>query len=212
MKRRTKSIDGRTTKGLRISAEVQERILQAYLELLHNGYPTPTANEIAKRAKLSVRVIFKHYTHLGLLRSTAIAQIANVSRSFFPQREASPEPTLEGRMRQFIARQTAMFEVIGPYRRAAALVENTDPAVAAMLKQVRAIAIAKIALALGSGLKSLSAARKRELLFALHTVCAWPAWETLRAHHGVSAPKARRIVTRAALAILRDAVGNSDPR
>jgi hypothetical protein len=53
----TKKIDGRTAKGLRIKQQVEQGILTAYIDLIREGIPTPTARETARRAHLSVRVI-----------------------------------------------------------------------------------------------------------------------------------------------------------
>jgi hypothetical protein len=67
----TKKIDGRTAKGLRIKQQIEQDIFTAYIDLIRRGTPTPTAREITRRAQLSVRVIFKHFTTLGELRYTA---------------------------------------------------------------------------------------------------------------------------------------------
>jgi len=199
------SVDGRTAKGLRIRAEMRERILAAYMSLMQQGVPTPTAREIAKRAKLSVRVIFKHFTDLTLLRQVAIERIPALSRTFFSDGPRANMSADEG-LRNFIGRQTAMFEVVAPFRRAASMVEYNDPFVAAVMRQVREAAVTDIANAIGPELKGLRGAQRRELLMILHTLCAWPSWEALRSHHGLPVPAARRIMTRAASAILCDAL------
>jgi len=54
-------------------------------------------------------------------------------------------------------------------------------------------------------LKALSNSDKRELLIALHMVCSWESWETLRAHYHMHPRRARKIITRAALTVLAKA-------
>jgi TetR/AcrR family transcriptional regulator of autoinduction and epiphytic fitness len=201
----TKSVDGRTVKGQRIRAQVRERILNAYVDLMREGLPAPTARQTAVRAGLSVRVIYKHFPDLSLLRSAAIGSIEALSTTFFgdhPVRSLGPEEAL----RDFIRKQTKMFETIAPFRRATAMIENRDPMVATVMTRVRAAAVREIATALGTALDPLSSTERRELLIALHTVCAWPSWETLRTHHRLSVPAARRILERIALRVLRDKI------
>jgi hypothetical protein len=166
--------------------------------------PTPTAKEIANRAELSVRVIFKHFTDLTVLRQTAIERIPALSRTFF---SPGPRPNVsaEEGLQNFVDRQTSMYEVIAPFRRAAAMVEYNDQFVAAVMRQVRDAAVEDIAAAIGPDLRRLPMTKRRELLMILHTSCAWPSWEALRSHHGLSTTVARRVMSRAAIAILRDA-------
>ena len=200
----TKKIDGRTAKGLRIKQQVEQGILTAYIDLIRAGIATPTASETARRAQLSVRVIFKHFVTLSELRFAAISRIEAHSRGFYAERIRYDEP-VERRLAQFIHRQTRMFEIITPFRRAALMVESSDPLVAAAMKRARQAAVHEIERALGPALKLLSPSQRRRLVTNLHVVCAWPSWETLRAHHGVSPLQARRLVTQIALSILRDA-------
>lgn len=201
---RERSVDGRTAKGLRIRAEMRERILAAYMSLMHDGVATPTAREIAKRAKLSVRVIFKHFTDLTMLRQTVIERIPAISQTFFSQGPRANVSADEG-LRNFIEHQTAMFEVIAPFRRAASMVEYNDPFVSAIMRQVRDAAVKDLANAIGPELKRLPLGQRRELLTILHVLCSWPSWEALRSHHGLMPPVARRIMLRGASAILHDA-------
>jgi AcrR family transcriptional regulator len=201
----TKKIDGRTAKGLRIKQQVEQNILTAYIDLIRAGIPTPTARETARRARLSLRVIFKHFRTLSELRFAAISRIEAQSRRFYAEPIRDDEP-VERRLEQFIHRQARMLEIITPFRRAALIVESIDPLVAAAMIRVRHAAVHEIERALGPTPKLLSPSERRRLVTNLHVVCAWPSWETLRAHHELSLLQARRLVTRMALSILRDGV------
>jgi AcrR family transcriptional regulator len=203
----TKKIDGRTAKGLRIKQQVEQGILSAYIDLIREGIPTPTARDTARRAHLSVRVIFKHFATLSELRFAAISRIEVQSRAFYAEQVRYNEP-VERRLEQFIHRQTRMFEIITPFRRAALMVESIDPLVASAMKRARHAAVHEIERTLGPALKLLSPSQGRWLVANLHVVCAWPSWETLRAHHGVSPLQTRRLMTQMALSILRDALSS----
>lgn len=198
-----KRIDGRTVKGLRIREQVRERILTAYIDLIRGGVPSPTAREAAKRAGLSLRVIFKHFSDLRALRLAAFNRIQAQSAKFFfekiPQRASAAE-----RLELFVEKHTRRLEYVTPIRRTAAMVERVDPDVAEAMRGARNAALRDLAKTLGPALVPFSRGEKRELLTALHMVCSWPSWETLRAHYRLHPGRARAIITRIALAVLAD--------
>src|SRR5207248_1408304 len=104
--------------------------------LIRAGDPTPTARETARRGHLSLRVIFKHFPTLSALRQAAIGEIEVRSQEFYAE-PVDYEVALERRIEKFVQRQTAMFEVVAPFRRAALMVEGIDPVVAAVMRRVR---------------------------------------------------------------------------
>jgi TetR/AcrR family transcriptional regulator of autoinduction and epiphytic fitness len=199
-----KRIDGRTVKGLRIREQIRERILSAYIALIGSGVPSPTARATAARAGLSLRVIFKHFPDLHALRLASFNRIQAQSVESFsaniPVRASAAK-----RLERFVLAQTRRLEYVTPLRRTAAMVESVDPDVAARLREVRNGAARDLAKSLGESLKSLSRGEKRALLTALHVVCSWPSWETLRAHYRLSPRRARAIMARVAQAVLAEA-------
>jgi AcrR family transcriptional regulator len=146
--------DGRTARGQLIKEEVREKILNAYIELLREGIPLPTARQIAKQARLSLRGIFKRFTDLGEGRATAIARIEARARSFFLQPIAGDMSAEQG-LRLFIAQQTRMFEEIAPFRRVGLRVEHTDPLAAIAARRIRAVAMRDIGRAVRPALSRL---------------------------------------------------------
>ena len=99
-----------------------------------------------------------------------------------------------------------MFEEIAPFRRLAVQVERTDPLAATAMKRLRAATMNDIRHAVRPALNRLPANQRRKLLLALHMVCAWPSWETLRWHQGLGRSATRDLITRSALAILNAAL------
>lgn len=202
---RVKPRDGRTVRAQLIKEKVREQILCGYVELLRSGTPFPTASQTAKKARLSRRVVFKHFADLNQLRAAAIERIATGSRSLF-QQPIDDDLSADRRLRMFIERQTRMLEEIAPFRRVALAVEHVDPLVAQVMQHVRANAVRDIEQAVHPALGGLSASERRNLLLALHMICAWPSWETLRSHHGLRPSTARALITRIALATLNSAL------
>ncbi len=200
--------DGRAVRGQQIKEEVREKILSRYIELLRAGTAFPTAAQIAKHAKLSRRVIFKRFADLGELRVVALERLLARSRSFF-LRPISGDLSAEQRLTSFIEQQTAMFEEFAPFRRVALFVEQTEPLAATTMKRARAAAVRDIERAVRPAIGGLSAGEKRKLLLALHMICAWPSWETLRTHHSLPPGAARALITRSALTVLDSALRNN---
>jgi len=50
---------------------------------------------------------------------------------------------------------------------------------------------------------ALPAGERREVLQALNVATAWTAWETLRAHNGLSESEARKVMARMVRALLQ---------
>jgi TetR/AcrR family transcriptional regulator, regulator of autoinduction and epiphytic fitness len=199
-----KRIDGRTTKGLRIRRQVHETILSAYMDLIRSGVPVPTASEIAERAGLSLRVIFKHFSDLRALRLESFNRFQALSSEFFsdpiPDRGSAAE-----RLELFVEKHTRRLEYVTPLHRTAAMVESVDPDVAAAMREARNAARFDLEKTLGPSLKHLSRGDKRLLLTKLHMVCSWNSWEFLRTHYQLSTRRACAVVTSVALTILAQA-------
>jgi TetR/AcrR family transcriptional regulator, regulator of autoinduction and epiphytic fitness len=198
---RKKRIDGRTLKGQRIRQEIRERILTAYIELISSGVPSPTARATAARAGLSLRVIFKHFPDLRALRLASLDRLQAQSREL-SSRTLPARASAAKRLERFVQAHTRRLEYVTPIRRTAAMVESVDPDVAARMREVRSGAARDLAESLGDSLNSLSRGERRALIMALHMVCSWPSWETLRSHYQLSPRRARAIMTRVALAVL----------
>ena len=199
-----KRIDGRTAKGLRIREQFREQILAAYIDLIRSGIPAPTAAEIAKRGRLSLRVVFKHFPDLRTLRLAAFTQIQQRSDEFF-SRDIPQIGSAEERLKIFIDRHLARLEYLTPIRRTAAMIESIDADAARALREARAAALLELKEHLGPTLKAFSPAERRKLLTRLHMVCSWEALEFLHRHYQVSASRARALISGTALAVLADA-------
>ena len=149
-------------------------------------------------------MIFKHFSDLRALRLAAFNRIQAQSAKFFfeeiPQRASAAE-----RLELFVQKHTRRLEYVTPIHRTAAMVERVDPDVAEAMRGARNAALRDLAKTLGPALVPFSRGEKRELLTALHMVCSWPSWETLRAHYRLSPGRARAIITGVAMAILAQA-------
>jgi AcrR family transcriptional regulator len=196
-------VDGRVARGLRIREQSKDKIVDAYIELVRAGNTLPTVGEVARQAQSSVRVVFKHFTNINALREVVIRRLEAQAQVFFQAPIDRRLPLLK-RLHVFLDRQTAMLEAVGPFRRAALIHETSLTIVRASLGRVRQTAVQELTAVLGDDLFHLPSRQRRELIVTLHMICAWPSWETLRVHHGLTRAAARKILEKTAIAVLKE--------
>ncbi len=122
--------DGRVARGERTRAA----IVQALLDLLVEGDPTPTTAQIAERAGVSVRSLFGHFADTeALYRDLAREQAVRVT----PLVEALERTgTLPQRIDALVAQRAELFETIAPVRHAIGTRAGRSEALQARLGEV----------------------------------------------------------------------------
>ncbi len=104
--------DGRVARGQRTRRNVGE----ALVELLHAGDPDPTAKAVAKRAGVSLRLVFHHFADMDDLYQFVAA--LQLRRQWADMPQLSPKLALSTRIERTVAHRAAFFEEIarGPAR------------------------------------------------------------------------------------------------
>lgn len=113
--------DGRVQRG----ATSRERILQAIYEIVRSGQVRPTAEEVAERAQVGLRTVFRHFSDMDTLRDDLTARVAAEIRSMLLE-TAVPPDTLEESVSAICQRRARIFEHIAPFRRAVRI-NRSDP-------------------------------------------------------------------------------------
>jgi AcrR family transcriptional regulator len=107
--------DGRVQRG----ARNRERIVEALIELIRAGSLKPTAEEVAARAEVGTRTVFRHFDDMEALYAemdqTIQKEAAKLNTTF------DPAGSLDDRIDNLIEQRAAVFEFITPFKRAAAL-------------------------------------------------------------------------------------------
>ena len=184
--RKQDRLDGRAQRAVRTRAA----IIEATLQLLELGQLQPTAQEIAQRARVSIRAVFHHFGDMDRLLRAAIE--LHLSRNPFdtlPRFLA--EGSLEERVVAFANRRAATFERILPVHRAVLLKEGIDEAVARRMRRARAGARAEVRKAFAP---ELAEARDETLSDALIAASSWCHWEWLRVRAGLPFARARGVL------------------
>ncbi len=190
------AVDGRSARATRTN----DAVVGAFLELIEEGDLRPGARRIAERAGVSLRSVFHHFEDLETLYATA----AERQLQRFSMAAALPaDGPLGERIDAFVAARCRMLEWVTPVRRVAVLNEPFSPPLAARLAWARGVARDEVARVFRSELAARKRADRRDLLVALAATTEWSMWEALRAHQGLNAAQAARVVRRTVTALLR---------
>ena len=186
--------DGRLMRSERSRAG----IVQALYELVGEGSLEPTAEQVAERAGVGIRTVFRHFSDMQSLFSEMDARIDAEAR---PLLEADSEGergsgSLLARARGLAARRAAFFEQIAPYKRAG------------NLKRARSNFVQSRHMGLVRGLRDdllrafpELADASPELRDALEMSASFEAWDRLRSDQRLSRSRAAAALERAICAL-----------
>ena len=106
------SSDGRRRRG----EDNRARIVAAMLEIVQSGEVAPSAEQVAARADVGLRTVFRHFSDMDSLYREMSEAIEAEVRSVADQPFQAPD--WRGRVVELVGRRGAAFEKIGPFRRA----------------------------------------------------------------------------------------------
>jgi AcrR family transcriptional regulator len=108
----TAAADGRRARRERNS----DRVVEALLELINEGVVWPSAQEVADRAEVSLRSVFRYFDDLDDLLELAMdRQLERTKALFEPPARAE---TLQGRIDKMVAARLDMYDALGNLARA----------------------------------------------------------------------------------------------
>ena len=106
-------VDGRRQRG----EDNRARIVRAMLELILDGDYTPNAEQVATRAEVSLRTVFRHFEDMDRLYREITSPLEAELRQLAQKPFASSH--WQGRILELVDRRSQAFEKLAPYRRAA---------------------------------------------------------------------------------------------
>jgi AcrR family transcriptional regulator len=175
--------DGRRRRG----QDNRARIVKAMLEIIQSGEVAPGAEQVAARADVGLRTVFRHFQDMdSLYREMSVAIEAElrtvVDRPFL-------SPDWRGRLFELIERRAEAFERIAPFKRASDVFRYRSKFLEADTSKLVA---------------TLREILKRHLppeiiadsvkLEALDLLLSFESWSRLRREQGLSAARAREIL------------------
>jgi AcrR family transcriptional regulator len=185
-----------TTDGRRLRGQDNRaRIVEAMLEIIGSGEPVPGAEQVAARANVGLRTVFRHFKDMDSLYSEMSDVIEGEVYSVVDQPFQASD--WRGRVIELVARRGTVFENIGPFKRASDIFRHRSRFLDADNTRL---------------VTALRDILKRELpaevvadpirLEVLDLLLSFESWSRLRREQGLTAPRAVEILEAAVRKII----------
>lgn len=196
--------DGRRQRAVRN----REAVVTALLEIIReqDGGPIPGAAEVAERAGVSERTVFRHFADLESLFLAGAEHQRPLLRSYLTPRPDDKE--LDKRIAALVRLRAKMYEEIGPIRRVAmrAASRADSTSISELVEEANKASRRQVAEVFAPELSR--AGRERSLLLdQLDLATSWPVWDSLRRHLDHSAERSRRIMSALVSSVLAPYAG-----
>jgi AcrR family transcriptional regulator len=175
--------DGRRRRG----QDNRARIVAAMLEMIRDGEVSPVAEQVAERAQVGLRTVFRHFKDMDSLYSEMSEVIEREVRAISEQPFGSAEP--RGRVLELVARRGEAFEKIAPFKRASEALRHRSQFLDADSN--------RLVVALRAILEHIAppeVVADRERLETLDLLLSWESWARLRREQGLSPVQARKVL------------------
>jgi len=190
--------DGRILRSKRS----RQIVADAMLELLNEGVLRPTARQVAERAGVSERAVFRHFQQVdALFEAVCQSQVERISRIAPPRVDAATG--IAERIDGLVYRWSEVNEKVSPVRRAALLCEPDSPVISKCHGWMRSLLATEIRELFAGDLRDLSREQREDVLAAAGAALSWSTWEHLRRRRCIGRTRARRIVAMNLTAQLR---------
>ena len=103
-------LDGRRQR----TADSRARIIQALMELIRGGTITPSAEQVASKAQVGLRSVFRHFNDMDSLYHELTILVEADARATFERPIVGK--TLKDRIAELAIRRAGLFERIGPFQ------------------------------------------------------------------------------------------------
>lgn len=173
----------------RRSQDSRERIVAAMLELVREGVVPPSAEQVAARAQVGLRTVFRHFKDMdGLYQEMSKVIEAEVYRVF---EQPFTAQDWQGRVVELVGRRSVLFERIGPFKRASDALKHRSQVLGGDYRRL----VAGLRVALERVMPDAERA-DRELLETLDLLLSWETWARLRDDQKLSVEEACAVLER----------------
>jgi AcrR family transcriptional regulator len=184
------SSDGRR----RRSENSRAKIIEAMLSLVREGKIVPTAEEVAARADIGLRSVFRHFADMEMLRSEMVGQVAQTYMKWLTPYEGDD---WRDQLKQLISRRASAYEETLPFKRAAEVRRLKSSAIGSEFDRINALMRSRLKSVLPEEFTS------QPILFeTLDLALSVDAWQRLREDQKLSVEDARTAVYLLVKAIL----------
>jgi len=172
--------DGRHRRG----EDSRARIVAAMLEIVQGGDVSPSAEQVAARADVGLRTVFRHFKDMDSLYREMSVVIEREMRALVERPFAAQD--WRERLVELIGRRATVFEKIGPFKRAANVARHRSKFLEVdngrLVTALREILVAQL---------PPEAAGDAAKLEILDLLLSFESWSRLRREQGLSVARAR---------------------
>lgn len=188
--------DGRAARG----ARSREAIIDALFSLVGEGVLRPTAQDVATRAGVGIRTVFRHFRDMD---SLYVEIDARLRAEMLPKIEsARPAGSLEARVRALVAHRSELFELVAPYKRSTELLRWSS----GFLAEAHRRSVRDGRADLVRWLPELESAPD-DVAQAIELATSFESWDRLRADQKLGTSRARTAVETIVLCLARELDG-----
>lgn len=171
----------------RRSQDSRARIIAAMLELVHSGKVAPGAEQVAARAGVGLRTVFRHFKDMDSVYREMATVIEGELAEVLKQPLAGE--TWRARLSDLIVRRSLAFEKIAPFKRAA----NAHRYASAFLEAHHA-RLTRASRDILRELLPTAIAADGLRLETLDLLLGYETWSRLRGEQGLSIRRAREVI------------------
>lgn len=170
----------------RRSQQSRDRIIAAMMDLVEEGQTSPIAEQVAERAQVGLRSVFRHFNDMDSLFAEMAARLA---LHYQPALAPFVSPDWRGRLNEAIERRIAVYEKLLPFKRAADTHRHASPAIQNNHVQTNELLRARLRSLLPPALMDDAIA-----IETLDFLLSIDSWQRLRIEQNLPADTARAIV------------------
>jgi len=184
------TVDGRVRRSERSRAAM----VQALFDLVGSGELQPTAQQVARRAKVGIRTVFRHFSDMDSLLAELNERVRE--RALPLIQEPPTRGSRDERARGLVAQRVRFYEQIAPYKRSG----NLQRARSDFLASEHARLVRTLRANLLRWLPELE--RSPELVDALDAMTSFEVWDRMRNDQRLGRERAAAALERTVLALI----------
>lgn len=168
-------------------------IAKAVMDIVRETGMSPTADDVAARANVSRRSVFRLFEQMDDLYAEVIVLTQAEARARLEAPGLLEAPVAE-RIKVFVERLTSLYEDVAPMRRLAERLRVQHAIIDNRLRQDTRDVSLYIKLIFGRELAGKTRAELETTLGAIELALSWHAWDALRSAQNLSVKKAREVI------------------
>jgi AcrR family transcriptional regulator len=188
-------VDGRSQRSVRS----RQQIVTALIGLVREGELLPTADQVASRAGVGLRTVFRHFQDMESLYAEMHERMREHMRSSIVELfdETAIQGSLEERVREGVRLRATLFESIAPFKRSE-VVQRWN---SSFLKGKNEEMVRELRAGLKRTLPETDAC-SAPIARAVELLTSFEAWDRLRTDQGLGPEQAREVIETALLELL----------